>query len=213
MSVVRKIVPPAPAHVQEIAGGKIKHGGKIREVAGPVNPGAHKAAEIAKGAFAPNVKSAFLRITRREFDDGKRERCIEGEPGAEPDDHRARPGAGSRGNPAQADAGDHVKQHQVQGPHGPLRPEQFRTGGRHRSLLIFCCCVNPARRFESGHWPLLCLKISRKRSFTASSWLLLEAAKADNYRPEKLRLLCKSPQYPRTVAGNAVWGYTSHFLS
>src|SRR5437660_6185841 len=111
-------------NVQRVAGGKIKNGWKIWQIACPVCPGGHESGKIAKGVFAPNVQSAFVGIPRRELDDRERKRRVEEKPGPDPNCDRTWPGGGSGGNPTQADAGNNVEKHQVaeaEHPPGPLR--------------------------------------------------------------------------------------------
>ena len=111
--VVREMRPRVLAHEENVAGGEIEDGGEVREVAGPVSPGGHEAGEVSEGAFAPDVESAFAGIAGRKFENGKGERRVEAEPGANPDDNGTRTGGGGGGDPAQADAGNHVKQNQI----------------------------------------------------------------------------------------------------
>ncbi len=105
--------PRALAHEENVAGGEVEDGGEVGKVAGPVSPAGHEAGEISEGALAPDVESAFAGITGRELEHRERERRVEAEPRADPDDDRTGTGGGSGGDPAQADAGDHVKQNQI----------------------------------------------------------------------------------------------------
>ena len=63
--VVREMSPGALPHVNNVAGGEIKHGGEIWQVAGPVRPRGHESGEISERFFAPDVKPALVRISRR----------------------------------------------------------------------------------------------------------------------------------------------------
>ncbi len=111
---------------QRVAGGKIKNRGKIRQIACPVCPSGHESGKIAKGVFAPNVQTAFVGITRRKLDHGEGERRVEDEPGTDPNCYRTRASGGGGGNPAQADAGNHVEKHQV--PEGEYTPGPLGIG-------------------------------------------------------------------------------------
>jgi len=84
--LVKRGVPSRLAHEKRVAGREIEDGGEIGKIAGPIGPGGHEAGEIAEGALRPDVESAFIWIARRKFDDGERERRVEDEPGADPDD-------------------------------------------------------------------------------------------------------------------------------
>src|SRR5204862_8147760 len=66
--VVRQVIPPIPAHVQDVTCGEIEHSGEIRQITGPVNPGTDEAAEVAECMLGPDVKPPFLRITRGKLD-------------------------------------------------------------------------------------------------------------------------------------------------
>src|SRR5207247_2823634 len=68
IGVVRQVIPPIPAHVQDVTCGEIEHSGEIRQITGPVNPGTNEAAEVAECTLGPDVKPAFLRITRGKLD-------------------------------------------------------------------------------------------------------------------------------------------------
>src|SRR5580698_4342688 len=101
------------AHEKDVAGSEVEDGGEVGKVAGPVSPGGHEAGEVAEGTLAPDVESAFMGIAGGEFEHRKCERHVEAEPGADPDDDGTGAGGGSGGDPAQADAGDDVKQNEV----------------------------------------------------------------------------------------------------
>ena len=118
--VVREMSPGALPHVNDVAGGEIKHGGEIGQIAGPVCPGRHESGKISERFLAPDVKPALIGIAGRQLDDGERQRDIEDQPRADPDHDRTGPGGGSGCNPAQADAGDHVEQNEVAEAHYPL---------------------------------------------------------------------------------------------
>ena len=111
--VVRKMLPCVLAHEENVAGSEIEDGREVGEVAGPVSPGGHEAGEVSEGAFAPDVEAAFAGIAGRKLENGKCERRIEAEPGADPDDDRTGASGGGGGDPAQADAGDHVEQNEI----------------------------------------------------------------------------------------------------
>src|SRR5208337_1224527 len=83
-----KISPLRLPHEEQVAGGEVEHGREVGKVAGPVSPGGHEAGEVSKGALRPDIEAAFMRIARRKLDDGERERRVEGEPGADPDNDR-----------------------------------------------------------------------------------------------------------------------------
>src|SRR5438093_5865959 len=150
--VVRQVIPPIPAHEQDVTCGEIEHSGEIRQITGPVNPGTNEAAEVAECTLGPDVKPAFLRITRGKLDHRKRQRSVEGEPRAEPDDHGAGAGTGGGRDPAQADAGDDVKQHQVQESNGAHRLQQWGAGASRRgNQWAFKRGTNSAGRIGCSH--------------------------------------------------------------
>ena len=125
------MAPSRGPNEQGIAGGEVQDGRKVREIAGPVGPGGHEAGEVAKGALAPHVKTAFIGISRGEFEHGEGERRIEAEPGSDPDDDRAWARGRGGGDPAQADAGDDIEKDQVAKAHhlfGAVRIFGFGDG-------------------------------------------------------------------------------------
>src|ERR1700739_769885 len=108
--------PRVSTHVERVAGGEVEHGWVVGQVAGPIGPGSDEAGEIAEGAFAPDVHAALAGIARGKLDDGKCERRVEAEPGSDPDNDGGGPSGRGGGDPAQADACDHIKQEQVAKP-------------------------------------------------------------------------------------------------
>ena len=126
------MLPRALAHEENVAGGEIEDGREVREVAGPVSPCGHEAGKVSEGALAPDVEAAFAGIAGRQFDHGKREGSVETEPGADPDDNGTGAGGGCGGDPAQADAGDHVKQNEItEAQHAPGAVGIFGLGDRY----------------------------------------------------------------------------------
>src|SRR6202163_457589 len=117
-----KISPLRLPHEKHVTGREVQHSREVGKIACPVSPGSYEAGEVYKGALRQDVEAAFIRITRRKFDDRKRERHVEDKPGADPDDDRTRAGRGSRGEPPQTDAGDYVEEQQVAKSHDPLGP-------------------------------------------------------------------------------------------
>src|ERR1700685_1412587 len=105
--------PRARSHEQRIAGGKIQNSREVGQVASPISPRRHKSGEVAESAFAPDIQAALVGIARGEFYYRERERRIENEPGADPNDDRTRARSSGGSDPAQADAGDHVEQEQI----------------------------------------------------------------------------------------------------
>jgi len=102
---------------EDVAGGEIEDGGEVGEIADPVHPGGEKAGLFAESNFSPNVEAAFGGIARREMDYGESKRNVEEEPGGEPDGEGGRAVAGGGGDPAEADAGDYVKEDEVAKAH------------------------------------------------------------------------------------------------
>src|SRR5436190_23178894 len=137
LCVVGNALPVAPDK-QCITGSEIQYCGKIWKIARPVRPRRDKPAEVAEGAFAPDIKTAFLWVARGEFDYGKCERRIESQPGPNPYNYGARARPSSRGNPSQADAGYDVEKHQVEEAHHPrwLLGLIAGTVGRRRTVTI-----------------------------------------------------------------------------
>ena len=106
-------VPARAADVECVAGGEIEHGGKVGQVAGPVDPAGEECREVAEGALGPEVQAAFLRIARGEFHDAQRQRNEDGEQADDPDDDGTGADAGGDRDPAQAQGGDHVEHDEV----------------------------------------------------------------------------------------------------
>src|SRR5271168_1339434 len=124
--------PCVLAHEEDIAGGEVEDGGEVGEVARPVSPGRHEAGEVSEGAFAPDIEAAFAGIARRKFQHGESEGSVEAEPGADPDDNGTGAGGGRGGDPAQTDAGDHVKQYEIaEAEHAPGAVGIFGVGDGH----------------------------------------------------------------------------------
>src|ERR1051326_7788529 len=124
--------PRALPDVESVAGREIKHRWKIRKIAGPVEPRRHEAGKIPERPLAPNVEPAFIGITRGKLNHRQRQWRIEREPGKEPYRDGGRSGCGRGRNPAQANAGDDIEQHQVAETHDPLRAIWvFGFGYRH----------------------------------------------------------------------------------
>src|SRR5277367_2190701 len=92
-----------------------------KEIASPVGPTGHEAGKFSERALGPDVHTAFLRVARGELHHGKRQRKIKRAPGDQPDDYDAGSNGGGRRDPAQADARDDVKQHQIPKAHGAVR--------------------------------------------------------------------------------------------
>ena len=115
--VAGEMLPGRLPHEEHIAGGEVQDGREVGEIARPVRPRGHEPGEVAKGALAPHIESALVRIARGEFQHRKRQRRVEAQPGPNPDDDRTRARGRRRRNPAQADAGDYIKQQQVAEPH------------------------------------------------------------------------------------------------
>ena len=111
--VVREMRPRSLAHEENVAGGKIEDGREVGKIAGPVSPGGHEAGEVSEGALAPDIEAAFTRIAGRKLEHRECKRRIETEPRADPDDDGTRAGRSCGGDPAQTDAGNHIKQNQV----------------------------------------------------------------------------------------------------
>src|SRR6202022_570117 len=118
--VVREMSPGALPYVDDVAGGEIQNRREIGEVAGPVSPGRNESGKISKRLLAPDIKPAFVRIARRQFYDRKSQRGIKEQPCPYPDHNGTGAGGGSRGNPAQANASDHIEQNQVTEAHYAL---------------------------------------------------------------------------------------------
>ena len=116
-----KMRPLRLPHEENIAGREVQHGREVGQVRGPVSPSRHEAGKVAKSALRPNVEAAFIRIARRKLNHRERKRRVKGKPCADPDDDRAGSGRGRGGNPAQADAGDYIEEHQVAKSHDSLR--------------------------------------------------------------------------------------------
>ena len=141
--IARKMFPIRLPHEEHVAGGEVEHGREVGQVAGPISPRRHEAGEISEGALAPDIKPAFIRIARRKFQHRKRQRRVETQPGADPDDDRTRPGGRGGCDPAQADAGDHIKQNQVAEAHhllGPIGIFRLRDGNPRRRLRQLTHC-------------------------------------------------------------------------
>ncbi len=121
--VVGRIVreaTPVVTNIERIAGGEVKHGREVRQVADPICPGSVETGEVAERVLCPDVNPSFLGITRGKLNDREREWRVEKKKGADPDDDRAGAGSSGSGDPAQADARDHVEQHQVAEAHDRL---------------------------------------------------------------------------------------------
>src|SRR4029077_137227 len=64
-------------------------------------------------ALAPDVDAAFLRIARRELEDGEHQRDEKAERRDDPDHQRAGPRRGGGRDPSQAEPGDRVVQNEI----------------------------------------------------------------------------------------------------
>ena len=128
-------LPARRADVERVTRGEIEDGGIVRKVAGPVSPTGDESGKFSEGALAPDVEAAFLRIARRKFHHGKRERKIKRAPGDQPDYNGTCADGGGRGDPAQADAGDDVEEDQVAKTHRAARAIGRGGGFSHRRRM------------------------------------------------------------------------------
>ena len=129
--VVGEMSPGTGADEKSVAGSKVEYRGEVGKVAGPVGPGGDEPGEVSEGTFAPDVEAALIGVARREFQYGQRQRRVESEPCADPDDDGAGTSGRCGGDPAQADARDDVEEDEVAKSHrlfGPMRILRLSDG-------------------------------------------------------------------------------------
>jgi hypothetical protein len=102
---------------EDVAGGEVENTREIREIAGPVHPGAKEAGAFAEGFFSPDVESAFGWESGRKGNYGNGERNVEEQPGAEPDDEGRGTVSGGGSDPAEADASNDIEEEEIAKTH------------------------------------------------------------------------------------------------
>ena len=128
----RPCLHPRAAQKQRVAGIEIENRGKIRQVGCPVAPPRHEPCKRPEGLADPDVKPAFLRIARRQFDHRRDQRDVKTGKRHRPVPQRLRAQCGRRRDPAQRNPGHHVKQRQISHPHHAGWPAVCAGHDRHR---------------------------------------------------------------------------------
>src|ERR1700733_5878660 len=99
---------------QQASRPEVKHRRKIRKVTHPVGPRREETGEVTEGMLCPDVKTAFLRVTRGKFKHACGERHEETETSEDPYQNRAGTG-GCRGcYPTQAQSAGNVEESEIE---------------------------------------------------------------------------------------------------